>query len=57
MNIVLKEPEEPGKGAKVLVSRILWAGKLFLNLVMCLLNVILIIGGMSGTATVLVAAI
>ena len=57
--ICLPEPEEPGKGAKVMVTRALWGGNISIKLflVMCLINVILIIAGMVGTATVLVAVV
>lgn len=58
VNICIKDATdaEPGKGSRTRVTRIIWASKYFdyYSIVMCLFNIILIIGGLVGVGNVLV---
>jgi hypothetical protein len=52
VNVFLKDAE-PGNGHRTMASRILWASKMYLKIVMCLCNFILLIAGLTGIKMVL----
>jgi hypothetical protein len=52
VNVFISD-EEPGKGNKTSVSRILWGSNHYLYLVMCLVNVILLVTGLAGMGKVI----